>query len=226
MLNFAIAGDRYLPECTIITEFVRLYSVCVNDTDRRFKAFFGERAAAKEKFSAILKTALSGTPDDAVLKDPNLCLYLNEWRELFPNDRAVIIIRDPRDVVSSMLQVLRKTNPGAKVRQAIDAVAPHFFEIDRADLQTDKILTVRYEDIVSSKRGTINVLSGFLGRPLSTMHQSSYKFDQSDPFFSNLYGKPVVSERIGCYKTQLTQVELREVVNVYSGIISRYFPDL
>lgn len=225
MLNFIVAGDEYLPECTIITELVRLYSVCMNDDDQRFKTFMGEGDELKKKFSAILRTALSGIPENAVLKDPNICLYLSAWRELFPADRMIIIIRDPRDTVSSMLQVLRKTNQKATVRQAIEVVAPHYFEVDRAALRTEKLIMVRYEDVSSLDTGTMRLLSEFVNRQLSTAREITYNFNSNDPFYSPLYGKPVVNEQVGSYKTRLTQAETREIMDVFSGIISRFFAD-
>ena len=141
MLNLMISGDKYLPECTIITEFLRLYSLCKNDPDPRYKTFMGGDGVLEKTFAEILKFAMRGVAKDAVLKDPNLCLYLPEWQEFFPQDRMVIIIRDPRDAVGSMLAVLRRTNADATVRQAIDVVAPHFFQIEKTFGVTDNVLT-------------------------------------------------------------------------------------
>ena len=124
MLNFMLAGRRYLPECTIITRFIDLYALCKNESDPRYKTFMGEGAALKRDFENIINTSLRDTPKDAVLKDPYLCLYFQEWRDLFPNEPMIVIIRNPLDAVTSMLGVLRRTNANAEVTRAIDPKAP------------------------------------------------------------------------------------------------------
>ncbi len=225
MLNVMLSGDGYLPECSIITEFVKLYHTCKYDNDQRYKTFLGENNQLKENFSAILNISLKETPKYAVLKDPNLCLYLDDWRELFPDDRMVMIVRDPRDVVGSMLQVLRRTKPRASVRKAMRAVAPHLLAIGRASQTDDKLLIVRYEDVVAQKHETISLLSKFTGIDLAQRRESAYQFDNANPFYSELYGKRVTDERVGAYAAQLSTAEECAVLYRFSDFLDRYFPD-
>lgn len=223
MLNLMLSGRSYLPECTALTEFIRLYSLWKSDSDPRYKTFMGECKALTCSFSDIMSVCLRRMPNTAILKDPNLCLYIREWGELFPDDRMVIIIRDPRDVVSSMLTVLRKTNPSADVNQAIDVVAPHFFQIEKDVEAANNILVVRYEDVALGRQDVLNSVKSFTGVTLSSNYESAYEFDRDDSFITGLFGKPVSDERIGVHKALLNESELNRVYEIFCGIIDRRF---
>ena len=223
MLTLMLSGRSYLPECTALTEFIRLYSLWKIDKDPRYKTFMGEGKALTGNFSDIISVCLRHLPNTAILKDPNLCLYIREWRELFPHDRMIIIIRDPRDVVSSMLTVLRRTNPSADVNQAIDVVAPHFFQIEKDVETANNIVVVRYEDVALGRQDVLTFVRSFTGVNLSTNYESAYEFDRNDSFITRLFGKPVSDERIGAHKALLNESELNKVCEIFCGIIERRF---
>src|SRR5579871_6045341 len=172
MMNLILSGPDYAPECTIVTEFIRLYSICKNDPDPRYQMYMGSGAVLRSSFVETLKIATRQLPDTAVLKDPNICLYTNEWRDLFPQDRMVVVIRDPRDVVSSMLTVLRRKNPNADVSSAIEAVAPHFFQIEKCAVGVRDIFVIRYEDVVLGAKQALTALTSFVGHELALTYES------------------------------------------------------
>ena len=223
MLNVIMSGQNYFPECTIVTEFLRLYSVCKNDPDPRYKVYMGSGHELKSNFAEILNSSVRRLADTIILKDPNLCLYIPEWQEFFPRDRMVLTIRDPRDVVASMLAVLRKTNPRADVRQAIDIVAPHFFEIEKVAGGIDNLLVVRYEDIVRKRGNTLDLLRTFTERELNLMPDLEDRFDKQNPFHTDLFGRTLSEERIGAFREALTEDEIETVWSIFCGIIDRRF---
>lgn len=223
MLNIIVSGQEYLHECTIVTEFIRLYSICRNDPDPRYKVYMGSGHELMSNFREILKTSLRRLADTAVLKDPNLCLYLREWQEFFPRDRMIVAIRDPRDVVASMLAVLRKSKPLAEVHQAIGVVAPHFFEIEKVAESIENLLVVRYEDIVSKEEDTLNVLREFTGRELTFVPGLEDRFDQQNPFHTELFGCELSKKQIGSFRYRLTKDEIETVERLFWNILAKRF---
>lgn len=108
---------------------------------------------------------------------PRNAFYLPEIQELFPECRIVQMVRDPRDVVLSQKFKWRQRSLGARNipyrevarawlnyhpvlvtrlwRSAVDAV--------RRDADPERLLTVRFEDLVRSPEPTLQRVCDFLG---------------------------------------------------------------
>jgi Sulfotransferase family len=227
MLSLMLAGGGYLPECTAITEIFRLYQYFAANPDPRYRAILGEPPKMRDKFRRVMDILLEGLPSSAVLKDPNLCLYLNSLAELRTHARVIIVIRDPREVIASFMEVRRKQGAGTTVAEAINVVMPHYIAIEQTSaIPGLEALIIKYADVVVRDPDTIRRIESFAGKPVSLDAESGYAFDRSDAFISDLYGKPVSGTRLGAYAGQLTVHEISEVENAFAGIIARNFPEL
>jgi hypothetical protein len=231
MVNVLIAGESYLPECTVVTQLIKLYAISKTDSDPRFRAFMGEGDDLAKNFRDMIDVSLRRLPHDAVLKDPYLTLNLKDWRDLFKEDRMIVVVRDPRDVVSSMLTVLRKERAKANVAEAVDFIAPFYSEIEKIRRTAmPNLLFVRYEDLVGRAPDAMKKLSDFVGRDLNVSGEESsvdspYLKDTSNPYHSKLYGRPVTDERIGAYADTLTEGELKVVQDKLADALDAWYAD-
>lgn len=100
-------------------------------------------------------------------KTPQHAEYLPEIMDLFPESKIVHILRDARDVVASILAASASWGPyfpGAAPKAArmwvryIDAVRS-----SKDQLHNDQFYQLKYEDLVSSTKESMESLSGFLG---------------------------------------------------------------
>jgi hypothetical protein len=231
MLNLMISGDAYLPECTIVTQLIKLYAISKNAKDSRFRVFMGDGPDLTRNFRDLVAVSLRSVPRDAVLKDPYLTMHLREWRDLFQDERMIVMLRDPRDVVSSMLVVLRKTERRAKVEEAVDFIAPFYAEIEKVHRRPiADILFVRYEDIVAHAPAEMSKLSQFVGRELraspsgASLKRADF-MDASNPYHSDLSGRAVTDERIGAYATTMTEEEVKLVGDRFADTLDLWYRD-
>ncbi len=126
----------------------------------------------------------------AVVKEPNLTLFVPELRAAFPRSSMVMVVRDPRDVTRSLLNAVSlagdlgatdagselTTNPGwglvldsswlgLEGEHYIDRISHrwNFFADVYLD-ETSRFHLVRYEDFVRDKVGEVRRLAALLGR--------------------------------------------------------------
>ncbi|MFV9644285.1 MAG: sulfotransferase [Desulfobacterales bacterium] len=109
----------FLLECTLITQQIELYSRTLHYCElQRFHAYFSNQQNLLYYYRinitklvdqvAILNKRTNYST--LVLKDPYLCLYLNDIKDVPPH-KLIILIRDLRDVLASMkIATLKKTN--------------------------------------------------------------------------------------------------------------------
>ena len=80
-------------------------------------------------------------------------------RSLFPDLREVVVIRDPRDLLCSQLSYFHRAPDGA-----IDDITQASHELLRIKREeSDRVLFVRYEDMILDAEATIARLADFLG---------------------------------------------------------------
>lgn len=221
----------FLPECSFLTQVIAQYSNIVNFSDeRRFSAYFGSRGACRKCFEACVgvhlaqvKSRLSGQFKTLVLKDPNLCLYAAEAKELFPDGtRFVFMIRDPRAVIASMKDVSAKREAVWEIEAVTAEIFNYYFRIHHAVEMADlNFHFLRYEDLV---RGAVADLERFVGYDVPTESHSDIEdsLDRSDPFFSELYVGPVSEGKVDSWRNTLDSDEVAHVESVFSGVMFKW----
>jgi Sulfotransferase family len=132
----------------------------------------------EEEFLAILKNymfqlmspMIQGLqPGELFLeKTPLHALFLSEIRELLPESRFIHIVRDPRDVVASLLAASRSWGVGWAPRRSTTA-AKMWLNVVRAateaakDISPREFLEIRYEKLLASPERTLRDVAEFLG---------------------------------------------------------------
>lgn len=230
------AAFPFLPECTLITQQIELYSRTLHYCDpQRFQAYF----ANQQNLLSYFRTNVARLADQVailnpkpsaktlVLKDPCLCLYLDVLKDVLPPHKLIVLVRDPRDVLASMKNVTAKKKQKWNVKEAAKELANYYYQIEIHQQRADKgSIFLRYEDIVI---GQTTILQDFLQQKNEnvafTQADASAmrdRLDVSDPFFSELYLQPTTSEKIGGYTNILSGNEIYYIESAYSGVMQRW----
>lgn len=150
-------------------------------------------------------------------KTPFNTLRLKWINKVFPQASYIHILRDGRDVVSSYLKA--KLMPGVQdacVRwiQSVEAVD----EFERK-IGTSRILTVRYEDIVTNPTMQIRILCDFLGIDFIDDMLENTHANLGDDSLAHLKNakKPINQTSIGKWRKELTAEEKRLTTKLISS---------
>lgn len=119
-------------------------------------------------------------------KTPSNVLIFDDLVELFPEARCIHVVRDPRAIISSMLQVGRRAKKKGRKTQdfttsvpaAIDYVKKCFQAGFKAAERTpDRVLTIVYEQLVSHPEREARRMCDFVGLEWSEqiLHPASQK---------------------------------------------------
>lgn len=159
--------------------------------------------------------------------------------ELLPDARFLVSVRDPRDITCSQIDVGEKQNSlGQHVRFPRNA-----YKLARENLQyylpsmtyqdkgfREKVLFIRYEDLVNDTSRQIDRIRHFTGLSLDDYEPDkswtgggrNFAADREagDAYINELYGKGMTSSRIGRYRRKLTQDEIRTIEAECAAIFS------
>jgi len=132
----------------------------------------------EHEFLAILKNymcqllrPMTGSLEPGELfvdKNPMNTLYLPEISELLPESRFIHLVRDPRDVVASLLAASHTWGSGWAPRKSRTAISSWVKHIRAANEGAKNIpprlfLEVRYEKLLASPENTLHDVGEFLG---------------------------------------------------------------
>ncbi len=162
-----------------------------------------------------------------ILKDPELSLYLDDVKALFPEHKLILLIRDPRDVLASMKNVMARKQAAWNLEYTSTQVFLYYAKIEEYQKCMSKdTLLVRYEDLITKDLGEVqkflqksvqeNVSKRDIAAPIRK------NFSSRDPFFSEFYLQQTTKDLIGRYKKTLLESEISYIEEVYSGVIDRW----
>ena len=103
-----------------------------------------------------------------VEKTPSHVLFIPDIKQLLPDSKIIHIVRDPRDVVASLLAVSRSwgsTWAPERARIAAHVWRQHVRAAREAakNLSADEFYEITYENLWNSTEDSLSALSGFLG---------------------------------------------------------------
>lgn len=171
-----------------------------------------------------------------VLKEPHLTLFLPDLHRALGRSRFVIMVRDPRDIVASLIEVGRRmAHMGQRhffAQRDIEALTRHalsfyepVFRSRQPDLQ-DRLLFVRYEDLVGpSARSLENIerhtglqIRRHLARLDHVVPEGSASETRYRPWLTELYAAGISARSVGSFRGILSAEEAERV-----GELSRRF---
>lgn len=181
------------------------------------------------------------------LREPHLTQYFPELYELLPDARFVCIVRDPRDVIASMVEVGARL---ARDGMAADAMARLFTSRRMSDLSAHYLSFyapivrynvegfrarcpfIRYEDLVERPAEYLGRLRELTGLALADYDPArapdtgEVDYRQSGQYQrawnSALYTSKVEDSRIGRYREVLTAEEVAEVDRACAEFMRRF----
>ena len=150
--NFGISSNPYFPEASILRN-LGSYRLNRNAVWRWVRESADIRALAEKFRWHVL--ALTGKPY-WVEKTPENIYLIGPFIKMFPDAKIIHIVRDPRDV---MLSMLRRGNSleYAASRWLMPVAAVQNYRGDR------HVLEIRYEDLILKSQQTFKAICAFLG---------------------------------------------------------------
>lgn len=224
-----------LPECTVVSQLVQHFESIRKRSDQsRFDAYFGSEEALTRIYrnciEAIISNAISRLPDHRkylVLKDPELTLLLDCLPDLFGSKiKVVYIIRDPRDVIASMLVVHSKAGRDIQFDEVVSNIFNYYYVASNSAIsqRTESFHVVKYERLVSLDPQVFVRLRDFLGFEIGEggYGRVAFSFDRSDPTYSEHFGRPITQEPIGKHSSMLSPDQTQKIQYVFSGYNETY----
>jgi len=221
-----------MPECSLVTQQVELYHRTAHHCDpQRFAAYFGDReflrAYCRDNIARLIdRAALLNHSENArtlILKDPCLCLYLEDLVEVLPTHRLIVLVRNPLDVIASMKAVTGRRKEKWRINSVARELLQYYLQINRHAARSDLgCLFLRYEDVVTGNRHALSGILegiGLTDHVATDMDTIAAKLDASDPFFSEHYLRATTSERIGAYRKTLSLFEIVLIETMYANIM-------
>jgi hypothetical protein len=144
-----------------------------------------------------------------VEKSPPHIFFQNQIKQLYPNAKAVYLLRDPRAVAGSMLNKTWATHN-------IYAIARSWNKSTQLMGNINPSIKVRYEDLVAQNDTTYTAITSFFNSSISkeefytTASASSVKGIAKE-FHTNL-GAPVATKHIDKWQHQLSVVDREQYI--------------
>jgi len=171
-----------------------------------------------------LKSLLFGSCIDILLK---MFSFLN----------PIFIIRDPRDIISSLLEISKKQiesnikpNYPNNISLLCNFINDHYkFLLDDGYKQiTNKVEIIKYEDLVSNTNETLNNLIKRV--KINYTYKKNHSFwdnanninPNNNPYNSFLWNKKPSTERIGIYKKLLKESDVLEINLLCKDLLNKF----
>jgi hypothetical protein len=221
-----------LAEASYLRMLVQAYQQGLLDFEHDTSSYFVNQDDFKH-FNAgliysFLNRSLAQFPDAGciVLKEPHLTQLFPELAALVPEARFVMTMRDPRDVMASMIDV------GARMQQQGQT---HFFQNRDIEYLSNyiksfyapglnsqdkgfrsRLLTIRYEDLIQNTADVKARLAQFTGLAMDFANSDNLNGDVSvedkpryQAWLTVNNEKDINASSIGRYKTVLTAAEIK-----------------
>lgn len=156
-----------------------------------------------------------GHDKQIVQKEPTMTLYFPEILELVENSLFIVMIRDPRDTISS--QIVRHTESiGENYKRNVQGLLNEYFNrynrlLTNKQIFDNQLLFVQYEQLINQTDLVLDRLRKFTGLKLAIDPREdtwAAKRDLNNESYSPLDGKPLSNKSIGNYKNILTDQEI------------------
>lgn len=245
VLCAAEESHPYITESWYLLDQLRIYRWCLQRYDIRYKDYFGPR----ENFDRFTRNILQNYFDltrsryqpakALILKNPEVTSQFPLLGNWFAEARFVVNIRDPRDTIASIVEVGQRhlargvTSPQSRLGRDMKSLSS-FYKSYYVNIFTpaavpirDRILFVRYEDIMTNPVNVVRQIGEFCGLTFDlelishfgTQQEKSPNMDKDtrdkDPisagFWSELYTKDLSDSRIGRFTDVLTAEEISQI---------------
>ncbi len=208
-----VSGFQYLPRIDDVLEKVQ--ERLRHEDSRSYEKFY---------YFLLKEYALLEKPTSRFgEKTPENIRYLEQIIEIFPNARIIHIVRDPRDVVSSMLKVAWTAND--VVMNTLKWKCDMFCGIEFSLKHPSAYLEIRYEDLVLKSEAQLTSVCTFLNEPydrrMLEFHTDSRAHIKDEPWKEGTFNS-VNPTSIGKWKTDLSAARVHIIESVAGNLFSRF----
>lgn len=246
--------NMYMGESSGFRTLIQTYASMVQRFDDETVFHFGSRNALDEYYSATVRLFLSHTltahapATSLVMKEPHLTMHFPYLNHLVPNSRFVMIKRDPRDIVVSMLKVGEKLAAKGQKHpyntQGVGRLAETAAQFYRPVLASSaknpgfrkKLFWVDYQELVTSTETVMDKLRDFTGlrlelfdpadptkRTLPQKVDSRKKSDRAQPWNTELMKNKGVSDAsVRAFEKKLSDEQVAEIEKSVGGLIKKF----
>ncbi len=169
-----------------------------------------------------------------VEKTPRHVQYVPQILALFPQAQVINIVRDPRDVVSSPPRFYESHSVAYRRQVCIERAESWnmMVGLSKTFEGDNRILTIRYEDIIADAEGSLLRMMHFLGeayRPESLEHFAEH-YDQvvlpQEEVRKSLLAVGEIVDRRGIWKRRMSEREARLVELICEPLMREFGYDL
>lgn len=227
------------PELRAFPALARLYRETDAAMAATFEAhYFFEAADLRAAFRDLVASFLRPYHDRSgkrfvAEKTPANALYFRELHQLFPDSRFVHVVRDPRDVVASLVKMdWRDEKNGARlpitasIAGAAQGWRDHVIAASGARAAGAPVLDIRYEDVLSAPARTFERLFRFLGAAPSdapSSHHLTFSVTEGENETSaDAVSRPLNDKAVGRWRREFSKAQVREIEAAVGSLPEEY----
>lgn len=144
-----------------------------------------------------------------VLKGFRLSISFSDLNELYPDSKFILMVRDPRDTISSLLLQTEEHD----IESALSVYIDHYYDTLTGLDNFNNILLVRYEELLTDTNKIMQQLRDFTALSLDFDPAKKYWIGRKSDLGmkGELDGKPVSKSNVGKHKTNLSEENIQYI---------------
>lgn len=244
-----------LPECTYITQIIQHFYNFLHYADsQRFAAYAIDEPTLAGMYRGMVDNMLATVQSHfkeidysyLILKDPELTPLIDLIPYFFGEDsKTVCVVRDPRAVIASMLEVEQKKKKKLwlewikkpnwhttnelicqvfRERRLASDFYLYYWRVQESQLyKRQAVHIVRYEKIVALDEEEFRLLEEYLGFSIGREGFSKvhFDFDRADLTYSPGYGGAIQATKTD-FREKLTRRQIKKIEAIFAGINTIY----
>jgi hypothetical protein len=231
--------NPYIFEASYLRQLVTVYQDASLSFRGNYSSYFKDETDLREFNSLLVRAFLEHTRQHLnncthlVLKEPHLTRVWPSLYELVPEAVFLLMIRDPRDVIASMIEVGERQKAAGQsylfTERNIQKLCDHFIGFYAPALNVtdpgfrERMAIVLYENLATNPAQALKQISGFTGidfeaiDPAASPESGLVSYQQItsskhfSPWATELSGQKVSESKVGNYRNVLTPSEIAQV---------------